>query len=216
MEMKKIGLSSLVGALSVFSTFTNAALLTYDNSGDLFLNPGSQTTYDFEVSSGFPVASVGFEYIGLFDNINFDATVYDTSISVSGDQSMAGATGTGSPANIDLTLGSDVFGVGFWGLDLTEDEYIVLNVTFSDSTSQSYNIALNGQARLTPIYFGLYSDDPTQTITNIMFSGTDSVGRLRAWSIDDLTVISAVPVPAAAWLFISGLAGLMVVSRRKT
>ena len=113
LKMKQIGLA---GALSVFTTLSNAAVLTYDNSGDLFLNPGTQTTYDFEESSGFPASSGTFTHIGMFDNINFDATVADYALSISGNRSMTGTTGSGSAASIDLSgFGSDVFGVGFWG-----------------------------------------------------------------------------------------------------
>lgn len=216
MKSKQIGLAA---ALSVFTTLSNAALLTYDNTFDLFLNPGLKTTYDFELLTGFPASTGTFTPIGTFDDINFDATVYETTASISGERVMTGANGTFTTANVDFSgLTNDVIGVGFWGLDLTVigNEAIVLNVMLSDSTSQSYDITLNGAATLTPVYFGLYSDDLSQTITSISLFGTDDTGVDRAWLIDDLTVITAVPVPAAAWLFGSGLLGLIAISRRKT
>ena len=220
MEMKQIGLA---GALSVVATFSHATLATYDNLFDLFVNPGLKTTYDFEVLTGFPVSTGTFTPIGSFDSINFDATVY-AGVPVSGTRSMTGATGTFSTANVDFSgLSRDVVGVGFWAMDLTVigNEAIVLDVTFSDSTSQSFDITLNGAATLTPIYFGLYSDDVMQSITGISLSGTDDTGITRAWTIDDLTVVTVaaqvpeVPVPAAVWLFGSGLIGLVAVGRRK-
>jgi len=42
------------------------------------------------------------------------------------------------------------------------------------------------------------------------------VNRTNAWALDIVNVASAsaVPVPAAAWLFGSGLLGLIVLARR--
>jgi hypothetical protein len=216
MEIKHIGLA---GALALFSAFSHATVTTYDNLFDLFVNPGLKTTYDFEILTGFPTSSGTFTQIGMFDNIDFDATVYTTTQSISGTRSMTGSSGTSSAAEIDFSaLSDDVVGVGFWALDLTRfgNEAIVLNVTYSDSSSQSYSITLNGAPRLTPVYFGLYSDDLSHTITSISLYGTDNSDRTRTWLIDDLTVVTVpavIPVPAAAWLFASGLIGLVAVGR---
>lgn len=216
MDIKQIGLT---GVLAVFSAFSHATVATYDNLFDLFVNPGLKTTYDFETLTGFPTSGSPFVHIGVFDDIDFDATVFTTTLSVSGSRSMTGSTGTFSPAAIDFSgLSDDVVGVGFWALDLTRfgNEAIVLDVAFSDSSTQSYSITLNGAPRLTPIYFGLYSDDLSQTITDVTLYGTDNRARTRAWVIDDLTVVTVhpIPVPAAAWLFASGLIGLIAVGRR--
>jgi len=53
---------------------------------------------------------------------------------------------------------------------------------------------------------------------NIMFDEIRlSIGNVdRGFTLDNLQYISAVPVPAAAWLFGPGLLGLIAVSRRKS
>jgi hypothetical protein len=218
MDMKQIGLA---GALSAFAFCSHATTTTYDNLFDLFVNPGLKTTYDFETLSGFPASTGTFTAIGVFDGINFDASLYATPAAISGTRTLTGSGGTFTAASADFSaVSGNVVGIGFWGLDLTTigNEAIVLDVSFSDSSSQSFNITLNGAASLTPIYFGLYSDDLSQTITGISLYGTEDSGADRAWLIDDLTVVtvSAVPVPAAAWLFASGLIGLVGIGKRKT
>ena len=61
--------------------------------------------------------------------------------------------------------------------------------------------------------FSLYSD-----LTGIPASSFDAAGKLinlEGNVVQDLSAVSAVPVPAAVWLFGSGLLGLMAVARRK-
>ncbi len=212
------------GALSLFSTCSQATVVTYNNLPDLFVNPGLKTTYDFETLTGFPSSGGTFAHIGTFNGVNFDASAFSYSGAISGTQTMTGSNDSFSAANIDFSgVSGNVVGLGFWGLDLTtfDNEAIVLDVNYSDSSSQSYNVTLNGDAMFTPEYFGLYSNDTSQSITSISLYGTDDTGAQRAWLIDDLTVITAgsvpsVPVPAAAWLFGSGLVGLVGVARRKS
>ncbi len=219
MDMKQI---VYIGALGLFATCSQATVVTYDNLPDLFVNPGLKTTYDFETLTGFPSSSGTFAHIGMFNGVNFDASTSSFSGAISGTQAMTGSSDSFSAANVDFSgVSGNVVGVGLWGLDLTtiDNEAIVLNVNYSDSSSQSYNITLNGAAAFTPEYFGLYSNDPSQTITGISLYGTDDTGVDRAWLIDDLTVITAasvpsVPVPPAAWLFGSGLVGLIGTGRR--
>jgi hypothetical protein len=220
MDMKQI---VCLGALGLFATCSQATVVTYDNLPDLFVNPGLKTTYDFETLTGFPSSGGTFAHIGMFNGVNFDASAFSYSGAISGTQAMTGSSDSFSAANVDFSgVSGNVVGVGLWGLDLLagSNEAIVLNVNYSDSSTQSYNITLNGDASFTPEYFGLYSNDTSQLITSISLYGTDDTGAQRAWLIDDLTVITAgsvpsVPVPAAAWLFGSGLVGLVGVARRK-
>lgn len=57
------------------------------------------------------------------------------------------------------------------------------------------------------IWWGMNYDDPYG------FNGDASYTVYG--TIDNISTVSAVPLPAAAWLFISGIGGLVVVSRRK-
>ena len=60
------------------------------------------------------------------------------------------------------------------------------------------------------------------SLQNNLYATTDSAGdiawiekKIAAGGID-LSVITVVPIPAAAWLFASGLLGLIGIARRKT
>ncbi|MEM7098681.1 MAG: VPLPA-CTERM sorting domain-containing protein [Pseudomonadota bacterium] len=71
---------------------------------------------------------------------------------------------------------------------------------------------------------GSLMDDPTFNLANLLLSSTDfEVNIFRAFdpgATGDirfaLTSISAVPLPAAAWLFISALGGLFGIRKLKT
>lgn len=60
-------------------------------------------------------------------------------------------------------------------------------------------------------FWGFISDTP---FTSVKFIGGPGTNQQR-YSLDNM-VYSPVPVPAAVWLFGSGLIGLVVVARRKT
>jgi len=221
-----IGLSAIVGLL--FSGLSYGALVTDNNMGDFFTRAGLKTTYDFETLSGFPLANADgiafsgdeFAYIGTFDSIGFDATTFRTNSGpVSGTQGMTGNTGTFSTATLDFTslAGKQVIGFGFYGLDLTADEIIRVNVNFAIAGNQVFDVSLSaGDASFTPTYFGAY--DAVDYITGLTVSGTDVNGANRAWFLDDLTVVTVpavVPLPASIWLLVSGLAGIVSVSRKR-
>jgi len=215
---KQFLVASLMAAVG-FSGASQAALVTVSDMGSLFLNAGLKSTYDFEPLSGFAANA----YIGLFGPIAFDAKteMYSTENAnmTSGKYAMTGWDGTFSDATLDFTrlTTQAVIGFGFYGLDLTVDEVIRVTVEFAHAGTQSFDISLeNIEKPLRPTYFGLYDDQ--DSILNINISGTDSTGATRAWLLDDLTLVTApttVPVPAGIWLFGSGLAGLLSLSRKR-
>jgi len=60
---------------------------------------------------------------------------------------------------------------------------------------------------------GQMSSDSTYQLI-LLSSSLDSEYYNETWQFE-LTTVSAVPVPAAVWLFMSGLAGLLIAARRK-
>ncbi|MDX2458330.1 MAG: VPLPA-CTERM sorting domain-containing protein, partial [Gammaproteobacteria bacterium] len=78
--------------------------------------------------------------------------------------------------------------------------YIADSSLFVDSIPNSYG----GE------FFGFISDTPFTSVKLIGGGGSNQ----QNYSLDDM-VYSAVPVPAAVWLFGSGLLGLVGIARRK-
>lgn len=114
------------------------------------------------------------------------------------------------------------------GIRFTFDQAVSLNYInfdyFSDSSGDDFNLTVDGVT-----LFADYNANDTSTLVNNVpsqfdeytfnnITGTEFIiwadSNTDSFRIDRLEV-SAVPVPAAAWLFISGLIGLVGFSRRK-
>lgn len=214
MKYKVTFVASLTSLLLISSGASNAAT-TFDNEAAFLGAVGLSTTYDFETGSGFPTSG---SIIGLYDGINFDAKTYTSLSALSGSQTMTGSgSGAGTFTPATLTFAPGTTGIGFYALDLTVigDEVIRVSVDFLSGPDQTFDVGLDaGDPEFTPKYFGVY--DEADSILSITLFGTEAANTDdRAWLIDDLSVASAVPVPAAIWLFGSGLIGLVGYARRK-
>lgn len=98
---------------------------------------------------------------------------------------------------------------------LSDAEFFDDDFTITTSSGQSVGNLASANLLLSDgftyaSYVGLIEDDFTQGFNSITLSSIDA-GFL--FNVDDISV-SAVPLPAAAWLFGSGLLGLAGISRR--
>jgi len=89
-----------------------------------------------------------------------------------------------------------------------------------DSVTNSVNISLARDANLVDAW--IWNDlMPLGEVFALEFSlassdvGTFGMNTPAYFAIDNLTSVSAVPVPAAVWLFATGLFGLIAVARRR-
>ncbi len=184
----------LGGALCV--QMATAAPVIYSDEAVFKAHLVTPKTYDFEPDSGFPAATPGvFPFIGLHDNIQFDASTYyypypewwpSTATMTGKNDSFAAAT---------ITFNQPPKGCGFVGLDLMwlDDEVIRTTFTFTSGAVRTYDVRLpSGAPNFTPVFFGLI--DAEDTIVSVQLYGTDATVISRAWLIDDLT-IGAVVVP---------------------
>ena len=204
MFTRQLLVSLLFGLLCVTA---RAALVTYDSEAGFSAIAAPQTRYDFEQASGFPAGDYdpNLSWIGEFDGIIFDATVIaPNQTPTSGSQAMTGAGGSYTSANLDFSgSGRRITGFGFQGLDLVAGEWIRVSASFRDAGSRIFDIALApGQTELTPVFFGAH--DANDALLGLSISGLDEAGS-RAWYIDDLRLVSAVPLPPALPLLLGGL-----------
>lgn len=118
---------------------------------------------------------------------------------------------------------NDIFGAGTINLPsdfVAQGDYNALGSGFSGSNDRNGTISLNNSFNFLAIHLGsnelffkLLSPVDTFSIYDIESSRGNGAGlsNFRAFN----TAPSAVPVPAAIWLFGSALAGLVGTSRRK-
>lgn len=209
--MKKKFLFFLTFLFFSFSSLYAAPIL-YNSEADLFANLDRFTTYDFEASSGFYSG-----YIGLFDGINFDASIYYSGYY--GSQVMTSFSAPNRTAFIDFTVSNiKPNSFGFYGLDLKFGETIKTVVNFSSGASATYDVTLKGASNFTPIYFGLIAK--MDTISAITISGTELIDPsiIRAWLIDDLTIGNytiPMPEPATMLLLGSSLIFIAILGRKR-
>ena len=196
-NMKKIA-HLIITPLIVFGAQTSsAALLTFDDvpGGSIQYTYGDMPTYQ-----GFNFSST-LDWIDLVDSPwNYGA--------ISGDFGLVnidGGTGIVTEANnADFTF--DGLWAKKWNTPVdsggTDSLFGLLSGYNDGILIWQVDTGLNGSYE----YYGAQTGAIDEL--RLGFSGT--------FLVDDITLTSAVPVPAAAWLFGSGLLALAGISRRKT
>ena len=191
----------LTMALTIFPS-ANAALSTYADKASFLAATSSVTTEDF---SG--------EADGVFDSRSFkdfNAILVNKSF---------GNTGVNQPeiynetlriqiwdsnSELQLEFNQSIRALGFdWSNTDGSNDLMELLV---DGESFAFGPAQNSG------FFGVISDS---ALIGLALSDTEGDGGACEYCTIDNLSYSAVPVPAAAWLFGSALAGLSVVRRKK-
>ena len=220
--MKK---STLLGALCAFvlPLSANAAIVTYtDEASFLAALSGPASTLGFDstavgtlIPSGNSLGGVTFTYniSGLDMKVVND---FDTT-------SPSNYLGLDDAGNFDLFIAGDEFSMSFANPVNAVGLYIVSgdplfagDVSLDTNEGNAINSATVdvtlGDGGLA-YYIGLISDT-TFTSAGITFDA--AAVETFLYSVDDITTsVSAVPVPAAIWLFGSGVLGLLGLSQRR-
>ena len=122
----------------------------------------------------------------------------------------ANDTGITEITNFNGTAGTDVLTLiapgGYPGSDANDNLFDPSTLATSGGWSY-YGVSVHGTA--SGYDFNLYNDNPLYLLTNM----PQADGTVKNYSYS-ASPVSSVPVPAAVWLFASGL-GLLTVGRRK-
>ena len=171
-----------------------------------FTSHASVITFDGITAAGNAAIPAGYE--------GFDWVSYDPLSQIVG-----GDAGVSTGNNATVSGAYAISSIGFQfsrtdnGLFDTNDLYAAYgNSVFSDLIVSGFN---NGSLTYQMnIAFG-----DTATLVNIGFTGIDLLrvesGSIDVFSVDNISV-SSVPLPAAAWLFTSGLLSIAGIARRKS
>jgi hypothetical protein len=202
---------------------------TYDlQGGTLTVNNGIVNNGSLHVGAG-ATATVGGA--GLANNASGELTGSGT---IQGDVVSAGLVAPGNSPGT-LTINGDYTQSGILAIEigglLAGSEYDVLNVSGTASLGGSLNVSLFdlGSGLFTPNAgdsFDILTADLLQgSFGTLSFAAlldpnlkwhisylTDAIG---ATDVVRLSVVNAVPVPPAVWLFSNGLLGLIGVARRR-
>lgn len=214
--VKKLAITSLflISATSAATPVTYLEITggSFDMSGtNSIINPGAFSNMTIGGFDGSPSESVsiteeGYSLLSIatFQFSTFGpVAVYTTDTDVN-NNSYAAPSGDISGSNLTLDLGS---WSAFWNgnsynqgssSDLAPDSFCVVSsgacstaiITTYDSATGAFNASWSSV---------------------ILGGGFD--GQVGNWSIDGY--VSAVPLPASIWLFVSGFIGLLSVIRRK-
>ena len=129
----------------------------------------------------------------------------------------ASALGGGLQLLFDFGLGYDINTLHFW--NYTSEDFDVDDITFTffnpanaQVGTQSLMPALGSAPGILAQDIALPAPLNVQFVT-VFLSGSNR--QVDFQNIGFTAEISAVPIPAAAWLFISALGGLVVVSRKQ-
>jgi len=188
-------LTALGGATVITQNFDGLT------SGDIIADGDTldNATYSYAISGGFEI---------LVDN-SFDTTSPNNYLGTTD----GGAFFSGD--SFTITFAQTLHAIGLYVISDAQ----ILNEYFTITTS-SGQIANNSEVPDITLsdggafYIGLIEDDFNLGFNSITFSSSD---ENYLFNIDDITVseVSAVPLPAAVWLFGSGLAFLTGMRRTK-
>lgn len=203
-----------IGVALTLSTSVNAAVLSFtDETSFLASVSGATSTLDFEsqstgsqINSGDSLNGITFDY--SIGPPPIDMMVTNDFMTTSGSNYL----GLDDAGNYNLFLAGDNFTMTFDAPQYALGMYLVsgdalFSGDFSISTSEGsvfnsdvVDIALGDGGFA--YYLGLTSDTAFSSAT-LQFDALAEGAFL--YSVDDITYASAVPVPAAVWLFGSGL-----------
>ena len=225
-----------LGALSMGFAPAAQAVSTYDAAASFSLTLTDVTDLTgFTVTSGWSVDAFGSGVVDLFESGDASASgttsVVDPAVSLS---ILDGITQTSTASGIATDGVAETF--TFSDLDITVDNFSGQNLTFSFDYDIMAVVMAIGDDALANTTVDMLDDlgfvdilaiadasamsgsgsSANSQFGTIQFTLSDDESNIISGFVDSSgTAASVVPVPAAVWLFGSGLIGLVGVARRK-
>lgn len=197
---------SFLLAATLISFSSHSAIVTWNLSGQ-FTNFGVFSTFEvgdpWSLTLSFDDAQTGVSPTGFTTNYTGSATFISNSYIATDTSAIIGISD--APNIVSIEMGDD-------GANLPGIEFINFPGTFRTPEDINFSIEIGdiGSENLVD-YIHLDTLAPfVETNMNVRVTSAIS----PTGTIDNVTV-SAVPVPAAVWLFGSGLLGLVGLARRK-
>lgn len=213
-DIKNCALGALIASVAMLVNVT-ASAYTITVGGTTVPGEGITTSVAGATVIDFNSGSLPSEYSGGAVVLGSSSTNW---ASPPGDSSYYFTVGPGygqSSPGI-LTLGSLNRYFGFYGgspdtynsIELWQDDARVAVIS-GGSLSDVALVAADGNQG-TGVYWNIWADNSSEYFNIIKFISTSN-----AFETDNHAYLSAVPIPASAWLFISGLVGLIGFSAHK-
>ena len=198
-----ICLSTILSFQSQAATITS---ITFDELPEQVLNGISVKGVTFSSTSSnadYPVALFGTNSLDFADTLLMSAPW------------AAGATNGMLTIQFDAAIQSLSFDLGITTTVPTVPDAFAVQL-FSGAAmiheaSVTTTVATGAPFAMNEAHFSYISTDPTITAATVLF--TANVGN---YIFDNLTYVSPVPVPGAAWLFVSGMLALLSFASRKS
>jgi len=217
-------------ALTVICTSSNAATITIFSDRSSFLSSTGTSIVDDYENSNYEQVMTDIEMSAVLGETEY----YTYGGNVTNYNNVQGWPGYASNAYCSLCYGSFVLsfidtslseanGVYGAGIDIatnttsTEPYYkYSAKVTFGDGSVNIFELPHVGPGWPPTKFWGITSDAGIFSIDFMGYSSTTGDPNRTYLVIDNLTITaSPVPIPAAVWLFGSGLLGLIGIARRR-
>lgn len=204
---------NFTGTLGVVYEDNGSATYSGTSVGHSFSGSITYGNSETDASSIVINAPISADY--LFTGLPYGGTLTDgsTIISTAGANSQVGI-GNDDGMGDDAAIINDLYGPG------ATTPTTIADVWVADSSNSTYNFGMTLYSLNTSLYSGLgfQSVPPALNATDFeifYIEEFDSQGETIYLATGIINSVSAVPLPGAAWLFCSGLLGLIGMARKK-
>lgn len=207
----KLTAGLFIGLMSVLTT-AHANLVSngdFEQPATLAAAPGYQYLPNNDASvTGWTAISDGIGEESYLMNKNRSNGTYLPRV-YEGNYGLALNTGNALQTAVSLVVGS-VYDLSFWA-----------RANVSGALPLQIEIAGNSLTLATAAVFTQFTYQFTANVTDsaalLKFFNPSANGGNRVWALDAVSIEpAAVPLPAAAWTFLSGFMGFLALSKRKT
>lgn len=204
-----LGMAASANAALVNYSFTEKQFdAAYSSATAMYLGNG---TGQLDTDTGIFTYNLNTDYQGTFQNAPGEPN-YPASLPTLAHWNWTGTVQTGAAPSGNYTTNSCTVetGAGWYAAPVCASTVLLLGATQNLEGPPGYPFFGAGFAALDPLNFATAVGAETKfAFFNV------SANRVNEWTLTSLGEPAAVPVPAAAWLFGSALAGLAGAARKR-